>query len=400
MARDWRKLEEGARAVATSLISDEISRDMVRWRQHLHANPEFGFEETETAAFIVKRLKEFGFTDIATGVGKTGVVATLRAGTGNRAIGLRADMDALHISEAGTAAYRSTNPGVMHACGHDGHVAMLLGAARQLAETGDFDGTVQFIFQPAEEWGQGMQAMLDDGLTERFEMDEVYGLHNMPGIPVGQFATRPGALMAAEDNFEIAISGSGGHSSRPHQTSDALLAACAIVTGMQNIVSRHIDPAELAVVSATEITTDGTVNAIASTARITGDARSYSPGISQAIEEALREIVGGIAVAHGCHAEVEYARVFVPLINDSELTEFATTAAVSVAGAQNVDTATAPIGASEDFARLLNHIPGNFMYLGNGDTEVLHHASYDFNDDALPYGAAYFTEIVRERLKP
>ncbi|WP_235438916.1 M20 aminoacylase family protein [Candidatus Rhodobacter oscarellae] len=368
---------------------------MTTWRQHLHRHPEFGFEEHQTAAFVAEELRGFGFDEVTTGVGGTGVVGTLRAGTGNRAIGFRADMDALRIEEQGARPYRSQAPGVMHACGHDGHTAMLLGAAKHLAEHRNFNGTIRFIFQPAEEWGQGMQAMLDDGLLTRFPMEEAYGLHNMPGMEVGSFATRPGAIMAAEDNFEIEITGSGGHASQPHVTSDALLAGCATVTALQSIVSRGTDPAELAVVSATEIRTDGTVNAIASNARILGDCRSFSPEISKSIETAMERIVAGTAAAHGCAAKLSYKRVFVPTINDPEMTQHAIATARALGP---TDANTAPMGGSEDFARLTAQIPGNFIFIGNGDSAALHHPSYDFNDAALPHGAGYFARLARRRL--
>ncbi|MEL7115837.1 MAG: amidohydrolase [Pseudomonadota bacterium] len=377
------------------MINMASHQEMTEWRRHLHTHPEFGFEEVKTAAFVAEKLAEFGFTEIATGVGGTGVVASLTRGTSNRAIGLRADMDALRISEATGAPYASTQPGLMHACGHDGHTAMLLGAAQALAAEGGFDGTVRFIFQPAEEWGQGMQAMLDDGLLARFPMEEAYGLHNMPGIPVGQFATRPGAIMAAEDNFEITITGSGGHASQPHVTSDALLAACATVTALQAIVSRATDPAELAVVSVTEVLSDGTVNAIASQARILGDCRSFNMAVSEGIESAMRRIAEGTATAHGCTADISYRRVFVPTLNDADCTAAACAAAETLGP---LDADTAPMGGSEDFARLLQHIPGNFMFIGNGESAALHHPAYDFDDGALPYGAAYFTRLVQARL--
>ena len=377
-------------------ISAELIGEMSRWRQHLHQHPEFGFEEVQTAAFISEKLHSFGFTEIASGVGGTGVVATLRSGQSNRAIGFRADMDALRITETGTPPYASQNPGVMHACGHDGHVAMLLGAAKALKENDDFDGVIHFIFQPAEEWGKGMSAMLDDGLLDRFGMEEAYGIHNMPGIPVGHYATRSGAFMAAEDNFAITITGSGGHASRPHDSNDALLAACATVTALQNIVSRHIDPSQLAVVSVTELLTDGTRNAIAGSATILGDTRSYDASVSQKIEAAMRRIANGVAQANDCNATIDYTREFVPLSNDPKLTQYAATAASNIS--QHVDAHTPRIGASEDFARLTTHIPGNFMFIGNGDSAVLHNAAYDFNDAALPYGAGYFVELAKTRL--
>jgi amidohydrolase len=376
-----------------------LHAEMTTWRRHLHRHPEFGFEEMETAAFVAEKLNEFGFKEVEQGVGGTGVVATLRRGEGNRSIAFRADMDALRIEETGTPAYKSAAPGQMHACGHDGHTAMLLGAAKALSESEDFSGTIRFIFQPAEEWGKGMQAMLDDGLLERFPFEEAYGVHNMSGLPVGHFATRKGAFMAAEDNFRITLTGSGGHASRPHESQDALVAACATVLALQTVVSRQIDPSELSVLSVTEVTTNGTRNAIAGAAEILGDARSFDPRISERIEQGMRRVARGTAEAHGCDVTVDYSREFVPLLNDAELTAAAVEAASSVTGdPSRVDGDAPQIGGSEDFARLLTHVPGNFMNIGNGDTASLHNSAYDFNDEALPYGLQYYLSLARERL--
>ena len=373
--------------------------EMISWRRYLHQNPEFGFEETGTAKFVAEKLREFGIEEVEEGIGKTGVVATLRTGGGNRSIAFRADMDALRITEAAQHDHASHNPGVMHACGHDGHTTMLLGAARKLASEGGFDGIVRFIFQPAEEWGRGMQAMLDDGLIERFPFEEAYGLHNMPGLPVGDFATRTGAFMAAEDNFEIRLNGLGGHASKPHEGSDALVAACATVVALQTVVSRRIDPAELSVLSVTEVKSDGTRNAIAGSATVLGDARSFDAAVSRRIEEGLRRVAEGTATAHGCEVAIQYTREFVPLVNEPETTEHALEAsrAVAQAGA-SVDADAPPIGGSEDFARLLDHVPGNFMFLGNGDSAPLHNPAYDFSDEALPCGVDYFAQVARNRL--
>jgi amidohydrolase len=370
------------------------------WRHHLHRSPEFGFEEKETARFVVERLKSFGITDIVEGVGGTGVVATLKRGTGTHIIALRADMDALRIAERTNAPYASRTPGLMHACGHDGHTTMLLGAARMLVADGGFDGVVRFIFQPAEEWGQGMQAMLREGLGTRLPFHEIYGLHNWPGLAIGRFETRTGAFMAAEDNFEIKVRGSGGHASRPHQCRDAIVCACAIVMELQTIVARAVDPSELAVVSVTEIHSDGTRNAIAGEARIEGDCRNFDLAISATIEAVMRRIVAGIAAAHGCEAEVTYTRVFVPLVNDAVATEHAIAAARAVFGAAAVEDNAARLGGAEDFAQALTHAPGNFALIGNGETAVLHSPHYDFNDAALIHGVRYFVELVRRRLAP
>ena len=377
-------------------ITTELVAEMTTWRHHLHQNPEFGFEEFETAAFIEAELRRAGITQIETGIGGTGLVATLQSGNGPGAIALRADMDALRIQEVGTPPHRSQKDGLMHACGHDGHVAMLLGAAKHLAATpGSFNGTVHFIFQPAEEWGQGMRAMLDDGLLKRFPIDAAYGLHNMPGLPEGEFATRTGPIMAAEDLFDIQVAGSGGHSSRPHHARDALLAAASIVTALQTVVARHVPPIETAVLSVTEMTTDGTRNAIASNADIKGDCRSYLPAISQLLEGAITRISQETARIHGCTAKVQYTREFIPTLNSPAETECALAAARSLAP---TDPSTAMVGASEDFAQILETVPGNFMFLGAGPGPVLHHAEYDFNDRLLPLGAAYFVRLVETAL--
>ncbi|PBB28414.1 amidohydrolase [Mesorhizobium sp. WSM4312] len=381
------------------LDPETLKREMINWRRDLHAHPEFGFEEKRTAAFVAAKLREFGLDDVAEGVGGTGVVGTLKRGTGNRAIALRADMDALRISEQSSAPYRSGNPGVMHACGHDGHTAMLLGAAKLLAGEGGFDGTVRFIFQPAEEWGRGALAMLDDGLMQRFPFDEIFGLHNMPGLPVGHFETRAGPVMSAEDNFEIVLRGFGGHAARPHSGNETLVAACALVTNLQTIVSRRLSPADIAVVSVTELITDGTRNALPGLARILGDTRSFRPEVSAAIERQMRTIAEGTAAAYNIAAEVNYTREFVPLHNDAELVEAAFAAAKKIFDPGNVAVAREPMTASEDFARFLDHVPGCFVFLGNGEASApLHNSSYDFNDDGLVFGASFHAAIARQRL--
>ena len=378
---------------------ETLKREMTAWRRDLHAHPEFGFEEKRTAAFVAAKLREFGLDDVAEGVGGTGVVGTLKRGSGNRAIALRADMDALRIAEQSSAPYRSGNPGIMHACGHDGHTAMLLGAAKLLAGEGGFDGTVRFIFQPAEEWGRGALAMLDDGLMQRFPFDEIFGLHNMPGLPVGHFETRAGPVMSAEDNFEIVLKGLGGHAARPHSGNETLVAACALVTNLQTIVSRRLSPTDIAVVSVTELITDGTRNALPGLARILGDARSFRPEVSAEIERQMRIIAEGTAAAYNVAAEVNYTREFVPLHNDTELVEAAIAAAKNVFEPGNIAIAREPVTASEDFARFLDHVPGCFVFLGNGEASApLHNSSYDFNDEGLVFGASFHAAIARQRL--
>lgn len=381
------------------LDRNTLKLEMTGWRRDLHAHPEFGFEEKRTAAFVAAKLREFGLDDVTEGVGGTGVVGTLKRGSGNRAIALRADMDALRITEQSAAAYRSQNPGIMHACGHDGHTTMLLGAAKLLAAEGGFDGTVRFIFQPAEEWGKGALAMLDDGLMQRFPFDEIFGLHNMPGLPIGHFETRVGPIMSAEDNFEIVLRGIGGHAARPHSGNETLVAACALVTNLQTIVSRRLSPADIAVVSVTELITDGTRNALPGLARILGDARSFRPEVSAEIERQMRVIAAGTAAAYNVAAEVTYSREFVPLQNDAELVDEAFAAARRVLADNAVGVAAEPMTGSEDFARFLDHVPGCFVFLGNGEASApLHNSSYDFNDDGLLHGTNFHAAIVRQRL--
>ncbi len=380
------------------MVPTELDEAMRQWRHHLHQNPEFGFEEEATSRFVIQKLREFGVKEVETGIGGTGVVASLRLGRSDRVIALRADMDCLQIEETTNLPYSSANPGLMHACGHDGHTATLLGAAAVLASEGGFDGTVRFVFQPAEEWGQGMKAMIRDGFGSRLPFDEIYGLHNKPGLPVGSFEVRPGAFMGAEDGFRITVKGSGGHASRPHDCSDAILCACSIVTELQTIVSRAIDPAELAVVSVTSIKGDNIKNAIASDAVIEGDCRHFDDTVSSRMEDTMRRIADGVATAHGCSAEMNYERVFIPLVNDETATANAVSAAEAVFGAAKTVSDAPRIGASEDFAQALRIAPGAFCNIGNGDSAPLHSSAYDFNDDALVPGVQWFVELVRRRL--
>ena len=376
----------------------DLARSMRDWRRHLHRHPEFGFEEVETARFVVERLRAVGVDAIETGVGGTGVVATLRLGDGDRVIALRADMDCLRIHETTNLPHASVKPGLMHACGHDGHTAMLLGAAALLARDGGFDGAVRFVFQPAEEWGQGMKAMIRDGLGSRLPFDEIYGLHIAPGLPIGAFEMRPGPFMAAEDGFRIVVRGAAGHSSRPQECRDAILCACSIVSELQTIVSRTIDPTDLAIVSVTSISGDNVKNAIANEAQIEGDCRHFDDAVSQRIEEAMRRISTGVGAAHGCEVDVVYERVFVPLVNDAGATEHALSAAAAVFGAENVDGDARRMGSSEDFAQALKIAPGAFANIGNGDSAPLHSPEFEFNDAALVPGVQWFAELVRRRL--
>ncbi|MDX8350484.1 amidohydrolase [Cognatiyoonia sp. IB215446] len=377
---------------------EQLKQMMVKWRRHLHRNPEFGFEEFETASFVASRLREFGFEDVVTGVGGTGVIATLTRGLEKRSVALRADMDCLRIQETTALPYASCKPGLMHACGHDGHTAILLGAAAILANEDTFDGTVRFVFQPAEEWGQGMKAVIRDGLGTKFPFDEIYGLHIKPGLPLGHFSIRPGEFMAAEDSFQIRVKGVGGHASTPHLCKDALLCAASIVTELQTVVARVLDPAELAVLSVTSICGDNVKNAISSNAFIEGDCRHFSTETSKAVEASVRQIAQGVSFSHGCETEVNYERIFVPLINEQNATKHALSAARVVFGAESVTDNAPREGGAEDFAQALKIAPGAFANIGNGDSVGCHSSGFDFNDDALLPGALWFTELVRQRL--
>jgi hippurate hydrolase len=378
-----------------------VAEEATDWRRHLHAHPEFGFEEHETARFIAARLRAFGL-DVHEGIGGTGVVGLLRRGEGTGSICLRADMDALRITEKSNLPHASRNHGTMHACGHDGHTAILLGAARALSHEGGFSGTAVLLFQPAEEHGRGARAMLDDGLLERFPFDEIYGLHNLPGLETGQFATRPGALMASEDNFEIRFTGRGGHAARPHVSNDPIVIAAHLTLALQAIVSRRADPLDNAVVSITEILSDGTRNVLPETVTLKGDTRSFTPAMQALIEREMRQISQGVAAAFGADIEMSYTHEFAPTVNHPAETGHALAAAHAALGAEAVDPDPVPMMGAEDFGLFLQHRPGNFAYLGNGTQGAhgmpLHSAHYDFNDAALAAGIAYFTTLVRQRL--
>lgn len=382
-------------------LSPELVAAMTEWRRDFHRHPELGFEEVRTSRLIAERLTGFGL-EVHVGIGGTGVVGVLRRGASNRAVGLRADIDALPIDEKNDFAHRSATDGVMHACGHDGHTAMLLGAAKHLAASDGFDGTVVFIFQPAEEHGRGAQAMIDDGLFERFGIDQVFGIHNIPGLPVGEFAVRTGPIMASEDNFEIVIHGAGGHASAPQNTVDPIVIAAELVLALQSIVARGFSPLDAVVVSATEVTTDGVRNVIPSTAWIRGDVRTFTPEAQAKVEALMRRIATGVCAAHGATCDVEYSNSFVPTINTAEATELAVRAARGALGDGNVDSDCRPIGGAEDFARMLAVKDGCFGFLGNGGDagrgRGLHGQFYDFNDDALAPGAAYWIGLVEAAL--
>ncbi|MBN3762053.1 M20 aminoacylase family protein [Burkholderia sp. Ac-20365] len=381
-------------------MESTLQGQLKSWRQHLHQYPETGFEEIHTSDYVANILSTLGL-DVHRGIGGTGLVANLKVGHGTRTIGLRADMDALNITEQAPAReHASRTPGKMHACGHDGHMSMLLGAARLLAERRDFDGTVRFIFQPAEEHGRGAKAMMADGLFERFPVDAIFGAHNMPGMRAGTFATRAGGIMASEDNFVIHIKGRGTHAARPHMGVDPIVIASQIVLALQTIVSRNLDPGLQAVVSCTEFITDGLRNVIPSNVIIKGDTRSYSREVQTLLETRMREVSEGICHAHGADCTFEYTHEFAPTVNSPQCVDVAVNAACNIAGTENVDANVPPMMISEDFGAFLQAVPGNFIFIGNGEQAgkggvPLHNATYDFNDDILLTGARYFAELAR-----
>ncbi|MGI9449336.1 MAG: M20 aminoacylase family protein [Geminicoccaceae bacterium] len=380
----------------------EFQQDMTAWRRDFHANPELGFEETRTSGIVADKLREFGFDEIHTGMAKTGVVGVLRSGDGTDTIGLRADMDALPIQETTGLSYASTVPGKMHACGHDGHTAMLLGAARYLAETRNFDGTVYFIFQPAEEGEGGGRHMVEEGLFEKFPMRHVYGMHNWPGRPIGHFAMRPGPIMAATDQFVIEFRGKGGHAAAPHFCKDPVVAAAHAVTAMQTIVSRSADPVDHGVVSVTQFHGGDALNVIPETAKIAGTARCFTTEMRSLIEQRITDIAKHVAATHEIGAEIDYRRGYPPTVNSEAETDLAADVAAEVAGEDKVDRATPPVMGGEDFAYMLEQRPGSYIFVGNGgdgDTPMLHNPNYNFNDETLPHGASYWARLV-ERLLP
>ncbi|MGI9608365.1 MAG: amidohydrolase [Acidimicrobiales bacterium] len=385
-----------------SVVSSDSAQRMRSWRRSLHRRPELGFDVGHTAETVAQLLHEFGVDEIHTGIGGTGVVGVVRSGTSDRAIALRADMDALPIQEANEFDHRSQVDGAFHGCGHDGHTAMLLGAAEVLAAERSFDGTVVLIFQPDEENGHGAQAMLDDGMFERFPVNAAYGMHNKPGLPVGKFATRVGSMMSSEDLFELVITGSGGHASMPEKLVDPIVVAGELISSLQTIVSRSVAAIDTAVVSITEILTDGARNIVPSTVTIRGDCRTFSSDVQATIEARIRQLASGAAVAHGAEVSVSYTHEFVPLVNTAAEVENAVAAATALVGAENVDGDCEPWPASEDFARLLDVVPGCYIDIGNGIeghcANTLHNPSYDFNDDILDLGARYWVELVGSQL--
>ena len=371
----------------------EFHADMTAWRRRLHAHPETAFEERRTAGFVAAKLGEFGI-QVDRGLAVTGVVGTIEGGDGP-AIGLRADMDALGVSEANDFAHRSTAGGKMHACGHDGHAAMLLGAARYLAETRRFKGTVHFIFQPAEEIEGGGRVMIEDGLFDKFPVDGVYVMHNWPGLPVGRFALRTGAMTAACDIFEITITGKGAHAAMPHLGADPIPAACEMVSALQTIVSRIANPVDSALLTVTRLRAGETTNTIPDSAVLGGTARSFLKATHDMIEARMRLIANHIAAAHGLTAEVRYERLYPSMVNHPKEAEAAAEAAAAVVGPGNVDTDTPPSMGAEDFAYMLEHVPGCYVLIGAGENSPpLHASKYDFNDEILVIGASYWARLV------
>ncbi len=377
----------------------ELQAEVTEWRRHLHRNPEILYDVQNTAAFVEARLLEFGVDEVVTGIGRTGVVGIIHGReAGGRTIGLRADMDALPLEEVTGRPWTSTIPGRMHACGHDGHTSMLLGTAKHLAETRNFKGTVALIFQPAEEGGAGAAAMIQDGLMERFGIDEVYGMHNMPGIPVGQFAIRRGGIMAAPDKFTITIKGRGGHAAQPHRTIDPILIGSQIVGNLQAIAARNADPLRSVVVSVTRFEAGTTHNIIPDSATLGGTVRSLSEDVRELAETRIRQIVEGLALAHGATTEIEYERNCPVTVNHDRETEHAIRAAVDAVGPAKVDTDIDPSMAGEDFAYMLKSRPGAFIFIGNGESAPLHNPAYDFSDDAIAYGISYWVHLAEQRL--
>lgn len=376
--------------------------ELTEFRRDLHQNPELLYDVHRTAGRVADALRAAGVDEVYEGIGQTGVVGIIRGQTdhGGRMIGLRADMDALPIAEETGAPWASTSPGKMHACGHDGHTTMLFGAARHLAESRAFDGTVAVIFQPAEEGGGGAKAMIEDGLLARFPIDEVYGMHNMPNLPVGEFAIASGPLMASIDKIGITIEGVGGHAAFPHQTVDPLVVTSAVIQAVQAIVSRNVDPLKPAVISITTIQGGDAFNVIPQSVTMTGTVRTLGEDVRAMIREQLARAIDGVAAAYGAKGQLEHEALYPVTVNDPEGTERAASAAREVAGSDRVHTEWAPSMGGEDFSFMLNERPGAMIFTGNGPSAGLHHPAYDFNDDVIAWGCSYWTTLVRQRLSP
>jgi len=380
----------------------EFQDEVAAWRHDLHQHPEILYDVHRTAAKVAERLQEFGVDEVVTGLGRTGVVGVIRGkrGDNGRTVALRADMDALPLTEITGKPYASTIPGRMHACGHDGHTAMLLGAAKYLAETRNFDGTAIVIFQPAEEGGGGGKAMIEDGLMERFGIDEVYGMHNMPGLDIGKFAIRPGPIMAATDEFSFVIAGKGAHAAKPHSSIDPIVVGAQLVQAMQTIVSRSVDPLESVVVSVTKFHAGEAHNIIPQTAYLGGTVRTLTAEMRDLAEQRIREIAAGIGATYGATIEVDYDRNYPVTVNHAANAVFAGDIASEIVGSDRVDREIAPMMGGEDFSYMLEKRPGAFIFIGNGDTAGLHNPAYDFNDEALPIGASYWVRLVETSLAP
>ncbi|MHC2000765.1 M20 aminoacylase family protein [Methylobacterium sp. CM6241] len=377
-------------------LADEITA----WRHDLHAHPELQYDVHRTAGFVADKLRDFGCDEIATGIGRTGVVGLIRGRShgSNRAIGLRADMDALPIQEVRDLAYRSTAPGRMHACGHDGHTAMLLGAAKYLAETRDFDGTAVMIFQPAEEGGGGGEAMVRDGMMERFGVETVYGLHNIPGLELGRFAIRPGPIMASTDRFTITIEGRGGHAAQPHLVIDSVLVASHVVIALQSVVARSINPLESGVVSVCALEAGDAFNVLPQQVTMRGTMRALSKTVRATMQERIGAIVTNTAAAYGATARVDYSGGYPVTENHPAEADFIADVAAGIVGEERVERDVAPMMAAEDFSYMLAHRPGAYIFMGNGDSAGLHHPHYDFNDAAIPYGASLWARVIETAL--
>jgi hippurate hydrolase len=377
----------------------DLHDEITEWRRDLHAHPELQYDVHRTAGSVSERLKSFGCDDVVAGIGRTGVVGVIRGRKpGAKVIGMRADMDALPIEEATTVAYKSTVPGKMHACGHDGHTAMLLGAAKYLAETRNFAGTAVVIFQPAEEGGAGARAMMDDGLFDRFGIEEVFGMHNYPGMPIGQFAIRSGPMMASTDTIGIDLEGVGGHAAWPHFGVDTVLVGAQIVNQLQSIVARNVDPLHAAVISICMFQAGHADNVIPQQAKLRGTARALSPKVRDLLQKRVREVVEGTARAYGAKAELTYTTGYPVLVNEEHKTAFAAGVAREVAGKDKVNTDCAPLMGAEDFAFMLQERPGAFIYIGNGNSAQLHNPAYDFNDEAIPVGTSYWVRLAETAL--
>jgi amidohydrolase len=374
----------------------DLADEITAWRRDFHENPELLYDVHRTAGIVAEKLKGFGCDEVVTGLGQTGVVGIIkgRSNASNRVIGLRADMDALPIEEATDLPYASKVPGKMHACGHDGHTAMLLGAAKYLAETRHFDGTAVVIFQPAEEGGGGGNAMVKDGLMERFGIQEVYGMHNWPGIPIGHFAMRPGPIMAAADRFTVTIEGKGGHGAYPQDCIDPIVAAAHVITALQTVASRSVDPLKSVVVSVCTIKAGEAFNVIPQTATLLGTVRTLSPEVRDLAEARICAIIENVCAALGAKAVIEYSRGYPVTVNDAARTEFVASVAKDVAGESAVDTTIRPEMGAEDFSFMLEKRPGAYVFVGNGSTAGVHHPAYDFNDEAIPYGVSLWAKII------